>query len=241
MSQSVKLVSVATAVPPYVLEQRDVAAAAHRSFALRFTDFELVTTGPYRFLSHPNYFVRDWRDRNLATLPRPALVCSDLLCLECNRSNGPSPGRECRVDWTALSISIELCSAIPAVCTETWSVFDLVAHQNRPARGICVPSVPKVSAGRSISVGNGEKRPGARRHRSNPIPCRGEGQTPVHANPIRRLSRSCSPRASPSPDQHEVLPTETMTKAQNEIRYPSPSHEPNTGSDGFNASVEVSW
>ena len=31
---------VATAVPPYVLEQRDVAAAAHRSFALRFTDFE---------------------------------------------------------------------------------------------------------------------------------------------------------------------------------------------------------
>lgn len=40
MSQSVKLVSVATAVPPYVLEQRDVAAAAHRSFALRFTDFE---------------------------------------------------------------------------------------------------------------------------------------------------------------------------------------------------------
>ena len=40
MSESVKLVSVATAVPPYVLEQRDVAAAAHRSFALRFTDFE---------------------------------------------------------------------------------------------------------------------------------------------------------------------------------------------------------
>ena len=32
-----------------------------------------------------------------------------------------------------------------------------------------------------------------------------------------------------------------MTKAQNEIRYPSPYHEPNTGSDGFDASVEVSW
>ena len=40
MSQSVKLVSVATAVPPYILEQRDVAAAAHRTFALRFADFE---------------------------------------------------------------------------------------------------------------------------------------------------------------------------------------------------------
>jgi alkylresorcinol/alkylpyrone synthase len=40
MPQSVKLVSVATAVPPHVLEQRDVAAAAHRTFALRFADFE---------------------------------------------------------------------------------------------------------------------------------------------------------------------------------------------------------
>src|SRR4029077_16584833 len=40
MSQSVKLVSVATAVPPYILEQRDVAAAADRTFALRFADFE---------------------------------------------------------------------------------------------------------------------------------------------------------------------------------------------------------
>src|ERR1700733_9837023 len=40
MTQSVKLVSVASAVPPYILEQRDVAAAAHRAFALRYTDFE---------------------------------------------------------------------------------------------------------------------------------------------------------------------------------------------------------
>jgi alkylresorcinol/alkylpyrone synthase len=40
MSQSVKLVSVATTVPPYILEQRDVAAAAHQAFALRYTDFE---------------------------------------------------------------------------------------------------------------------------------------------------------------------------------------------------------
>jgi len=40
MPQSVKPVSVATAVPSYILEQRDVAAAAHRAFALRCTDFE---------------------------------------------------------------------------------------------------------------------------------------------------------------------------------------------------------
>jgi len=40
MPRSVKLVSVATAVPPYCFEQRDVAAAAHRGFADRFSDFE---------------------------------------------------------------------------------------------------------------------------------------------------------------------------------------------------------
>ena len=40
MPQSAKLVSVATAVPPYCFEQRDVAAAAHRGFSARFSDFE---------------------------------------------------------------------------------------------------------------------------------------------------------------------------------------------------------
>jgi alkylresorcinol/alkylpyrone synthase len=43
MPQSVKLMSVATAVPPHCIEQRDVAAAAHRSFAARFSDFERLS------------------------------------------------------------------------------------------------------------------------------------------------------------------------------------------------------
>src|SRR5271163_1742299 len=42
MPESVKLVSIATTVPPYLLEQRDAAAAAHRGFAGRFDDFERV-------------------------------------------------------------------------------------------------------------------------------------------------------------------------------------------------------
>ncbi len=42
MSQSAKLVSLATAVPPYVLRQSDVAAAANKSFAGRYDDFERV-------------------------------------------------------------------------------------------------------------------------------------------------------------------------------------------------------
>lgn len=42
MSQSAKLVSLATAVPPHVLRQSDVAAAANKSFAGRYDDFERV-------------------------------------------------------------------------------------------------------------------------------------------------------------------------------------------------------
>jgi alkylresorcinol/alkylpyrone synthase len=42
MSQSATLVSLATTVPPYVLSQSDVAAAANRGFAGRYDDFERV-------------------------------------------------------------------------------------------------------------------------------------------------------------------------------------------------------
>src|SRR6202167_2131916 len=42
MPRSVKLVSIASAGPPYLLEQRDAAAAAHRGFAGRYRDFERV-------------------------------------------------------------------------------------------------------------------------------------------------------------------------------------------------------
>jgi len=58
MSQSVKLVSVATAVPPHVLEQRDVAAAAHRTFALRFADFERLARVFKTSGIHRRYAVR---------------------------------------------------------------------------------------------------------------------------------------------------------------------------------------
>jgi len=40
MPQSVKLLSLATAVPPNILEQREAAIAAHRGFAARYADFE---------------------------------------------------------------------------------------------------------------------------------------------------------------------------------------------------------
>jgi alkylresorcinol/alkylpyrone synthase len=43
MSQSVKLLSLATAVPPHRIEQRHAAAAVHRSFASRFSGFERLS------------------------------------------------------------------------------------------------------------------------------------------------------------------------------------------------------
>jgi alkylresorcinol/alkylpyrone synthase len=42
MCQSAKLVSLATAVPPHVLKQSDVAAAANQGFAGRYDDFERI-------------------------------------------------------------------------------------------------------------------------------------------------------------------------------------------------------
>ena len=43
MPESAKLLSIATAVPPYCLEQRDVAAAASESFASRFGAFKALS------------------------------------------------------------------------------------------------------------------------------------------------------------------------------------------------------
>lgn len=40
MQKSVKLVSVGTAVPPHIIDQRDAALAAHKAFSSRFADFE---------------------------------------------------------------------------------------------------------------------------------------------------------------------------------------------------------
>jgi alkylresorcinol/alkylpyrone synthase len=40
MPQTVQLVSIATAVPPFGIDQSDVAAAAHQGFANRFGDFD---------------------------------------------------------------------------------------------------------------------------------------------------------------------------------------------------------
>jgi alkylresorcinol/alkylpyrone synthase len=40
MPPSTQLVSIATAVPPFAMDQRDVAMAAHRGFAERFSDYE---------------------------------------------------------------------------------------------------------------------------------------------------------------------------------------------------------
>ncbi|QND46054.1 type III polyketide synthase (plasmid) [Rhizobium lusitanum] len=40
MPKSVKLISIGTAVPPHVIDQRDAALASHQAFSSRFPDFE---------------------------------------------------------------------------------------------------------------------------------------------------------------------------------------------------------
>ena len=43
MAERAKLLSIASAAPPYLLHQRDAAAAAHQGFADRFPDFERLS------------------------------------------------------------------------------------------------------------------------------------------------------------------------------------------------------
>jgi len=77
MPESAKLLSLATALPPYCLDQGDVAAAATESFASRFTDFKALsrvfaTSGiSRRYAARPLqwYFQPlGWSERNHAYL-----------------------------------------------------------------------------------------------------------------------------------------------------------------------------
>jgi alkylresorcinol/alkylpyrone synthase len=58
MPQTAKLVSIATAVPPFLLEQQEVAAAAHRGFAGRYADFERLSRVFKTSGIHRRYAVR---------------------------------------------------------------------------------------------------------------------------------------------------------------------------------------
>ena len=77
MSDPIALLSVATAVPPHRLDQRDAAAAAHAGFAARYDDFErlarvFLSSGiRSRYLIRPvEWYMEDhgWQDRNAAYL-----------------------------------------------------------------------------------------------------------------------------------------------------------------------------
>ena len=77
MSQPATLVSVATAVPPYCIEQRDAAAAAHAGFAARYGDFERLAAVFASSGIRKRYAVRPidwyfqplgWPERNAAYL-----------------------------------------------------------------------------------------------------------------------------------------------------------------------------
>jgi alkylresorcinol/alkylpyrone synthase len=75
--QSVQLLSVSSAVPPHIIDQRDAALAAHDGFSARFTDFERLakvfkSSGILRrHLVRPlEWYLQPlgWSDRNAAYL-----------------------------------------------------------------------------------------------------------------------------------------------------------------------------
>ncbi|MBP1853274.1 type III polyketide synthase [Rhizobium halophytocola] len=73
MQDTVKLLSIGTAVPPHVIDQRDAARASHQAFSSRFADFERLAKVFESSGIRRRYGVRpiewylatpDWPDRN---------------------------------------------------------------------------------------------------------------------------------------------------------------------------------
>jgi alkylresorcinol/alkylpyrone synthase len=86
MPQSVTLASIATAVPPNIVLQRDAAAAAHRGFSSRFGDFERLarvfeSSGiRQRYLARPlEWYLQPlgWTERTAAYLESGAELFMD--------------------------------------------------------------------------------------------------------------------------------------------------------------------
>jgi alkylresorcinol/alkylpyrone synthase len=86
MPLPVKLVSIATAVPPHVLDQRDAAAAAHQGFSARYSDFERLASVFTSSGIRRRYTVRPiewyfeplgWPERNKAYLDGACALFAD--------------------------------------------------------------------------------------------------------------------------------------------------------------------
>lgn len=79
MRSSVKLVSLATAVPPHLIIQRDAAAAAHQGFAARFSDFERLAKVFESSGIRQRYMVRplEWYMQPLGWTERSAAYIED--------------------------------------------------------------------------------------------------------------------------------------------------------------------
>ena len=121
MKHDVGFLSVATAVPPYAISQREAATAAHRGFAARFPDFERLVKVFDTSMIQKRHLVRPlewyfeplgWEDRNaayldgatrlfveaaLTALERAGVLASEIDCVVSISSTGiATPSLEAR-------------------------------------------------------------------------------------------------------------------------------------------------
>lgn len=122
MNHDVGFLSVATAVPPHAISQRDAASAAHLGFAARFPDFERLVKVFDTSMIQKRHLVRPlewyfqplgWEDRNAAyldgasrlfidaaksALERAGVLASEIDCVVTISSTGiATPSLEARV------------------------------------------------------------------------------------------------------------------------------------------------
>ncbi len=86
MPETVKLISIGTAVPPHVINQHDAAVASHNAFASRFSDFDRMSKVFESAGIKRRYGVRPiewyletsgWRDRNAAYIEGASELFAD--------------------------------------------------------------------------------------------------------------------------------------------------------------------
>jgi hypothetical protein len=117
MTQLAKLVSIATAVPPYILEQQDAASAAHTAFAERFKDFERLAKVFKSSGVHQRYGVRpmDWYLQPLGWPERTRAYLDGLVGCSSTRRPGPSMPPATRPLMSIRSLQSRRLASLPLV------------------------------------------------------------------------------------------------------------------------------
>ena len=124
MKHDVGFLSVATAVPPHAISQRDAASAAHRGFAARYPDFERLVKVFDTSMIRTRHLVRPlewyfaplgWEDRNAAYLDGATRLFVDAAKAALDRAGVLAAEIDCVVTVSSTGIATPSLEARAAI------------------------------------------------------------------------------------------------------------------------------